>query len=272
MKCLKAALVSGTAISAGLAAAPYLGAVAPAFAPVALARAQSPCAARNPCAPGRTAASGSDCVVPRLQQAAANPCAAKANPCAAKANPCAAQANPCNPCNPCAAAADIELEDHEAMAVYDCLLESMRAAYAKAGLAAAKAYPQWARYSTRPYQSATHGGRFVHNYADDRAKAYGRFEKAGAMPPGAQIAKDSFVVHPNGATEIGPLFLMEKMQAGFNAESGDWKYTMIMPDGTVFGQTKGANAEGMAFCAQCHAAAAENDHLFFLPAEHRAAR
>src|SRR5918996_3757020 len=66
--------------------------------------AASPCSPCNPCV-AQGMAGASDCVVPRLQTAAAqNPCAAAkpaspCNPC----NPCAA-ANPCNPCNPCAAA------------------------------------------------------------------------------------------------------------------------------------------------------------------------
>ena len=70
----------------------------------------NPCAAANPCNPcnpcaAQGMAGASDCVVPRLQTAAAqNPCAARSNPCN-PCNPCAA-ANPCagaNPCNPCAA-------------------------------------------------------------------------------------------------------------------------------------------------------------------------
>lgn len=70
--------------------------------------------------------------------------------------------------------------------------------------------------------------------------------------------------------KFGPLFIMEKMQAGFNAESGDWRYTMIMPDGSVFGTTKGRGAAKMKFCAECHASVGEaQDHLFFLPAEYR---
>jgi len=123
--------------------------------------AADPCAA-NPCAAGGGASTG--CYVPRLQQAAANPCAAcaadpcaacapcAANPCAATcaaanpcaANPCAADpcaacapcaanpcaANPCaaNPCaaNPCAAAAaPPEVSDEELQALYACLMEAM---------------------------------------------------------------------------------------------------------------------------------------------------
>jgi hypothetical protein len=71
------------------------------------AAAANPCNPCNPCA-AQGMAGASDCVVPRLQTAAAqNPCAA--NPCGAAANPCnpCAAKNPCaavNPCNPCAAA------------------------------------------------------------------------------------------------------------------------------------------------------------------------
>jgi hypothetical protein len=133
--------------------------------------AANPCAANpciaNPCAanPCAAAEAATGCFVPRLQQAAANPCAAcapascsacAANPCAANpcaahsantcapanpcaadpcmaANPCAANpcaANPCaaNPCaaNPCAAtAAPPEVSDEELQALYACLIDHM---------------------------------------------------------------------------------------------------------------------------------------------------
>ncbi len=85
----------------------------------------APCGACGPCAAGAAEATG--CFVPRLQEAAANPCAADpcracapaaCDPCAAMdcaadacaANPCAAEpcaamdcaANPCATCDPCA--------------------------------------------------------------------------------------------------------------------------------------------------------------------------
>ncbi|MFQ5745262.1 MAG: hypothetical protein ACE5HV_17025, partial [Acidobacteriota bacterium] len=66
----------------------------------------------------------------------------------------------------------------------------------------------------------------------------------------------------------GPLFLMEKMPAGFSPETGDWRYTMIMPNGSVFGATKGRNADKVQFCADCHGAS-DNDSMFFLPTEYR---
>ena len=201
----------------------------------------------------------------------ANPCAAQkpaaaANPCAAK-NPCAAAANPCS-----AAGEAVELTDDEAKVAGSCISDEMNAAYAKSTLAVAKAFAKWPRYSAQPYFSATHGQRYVQNFANNKAKAYGKFEKAGKMPVGAQVAKNSFAVSPDGHLSVGPLFLMEKMPAGFLKDSSDWKYTMIMPDGSLYGETKGQNSEGMKFCFECHQNAAEHDQLFFLPAEYRAKR
>jgi hypothetical protein len=253
----------------------------------------NPCAAAkcnpcNPCAAGGGGAS-KKCVVPRLRTAAAkcNPCAAaKCNPCnpcaAAKCNPCnpcaAAKCNPCNPCaaakcnpcNPCAAGAGVELTDAEAVKVYDCLMKELKAAYAKSGSSVAASYQSWPRYSRQAFVSGTHGNRYVQNYANATARAYGAYEKAGVMPPGAILAKDSFSVTPNGKVTAGPLFLMEKMNAGFNADSGDWRYSMIMPNGSIFGTTKGAGGAKMEFCAGCHLSVAPDvDSMMFLPEEYR---
>ena len=261
----------------------------------------NPCAAAkcNPCNPCAAAAcspcspcgAGKICVVPRLQAAAAcNPCAAaKCNPCspcnpcaAAKCNPCnpcaaakcspcspCSPCNPCNPCNPCAAGG-AELSDAEAVAAYDCVLNELKAAYAKSGNDIAVSYANWSRYSKQSYQSGTHGGRYVQNYANAKARAYGAYEKSGPMPSGAVLAKDSFAVKPNGRISVGPLFLMEKMNAGFNADSGNWRYTMIMPNGSVFGTTGGVGGAKMRFCAECHLSLApDSDSMLFMPEAYR---
>ena len=151
------------------------------------------------------------------------------------------------------------------------MIDEMLAAYAPSGVAGADNYTNWPRFSQRAYVSDTHGGRFVQNYANAAAaEAYGWFEDIGTMPVGGVLAKDSFVAMGNGGLAVGPLFMMEKMAAGFSADTGDWRYTMIMPDGSVAGQTGGAGSEVMQFCADCHGAVAEDqDHLWFLPEEFR---
>ena len=258
----------------------------------------NPCAAQNPCnpcAPGSGAMLvPTECAVPSLRQAAANPCAAAkpaqaaacspCNPCAAKAacspcNPCAvknpcnpcAAADPCSPCNPCAASAhEVTVPDDEMLALYDCLKVHMRDAYANGGHWAADRWAGWEQFSTRGYRSETHGGRFVHNAANDiAADQYGRYEDVRRMPVGSTLAKPSFTVAADGQASIGPLFIMEKMTRGWNDETADWRYAMILPDGTTFGLTGGQNSAGMGFCHECHAAAEGSDMMFFLPEEVR---
>lgn len=90
-------------------------------------------------------------------------------------------------------------------------MTEMKAAYVKSGLHVAKAYPGWQRYSKVAYQSDTHGNRFVQNYADSTAKAYGKYEKSGTMPVGSYLAKDSFVVTKKGQVGVGPLFIMRRL-------------------------------------------------------------
>ncbi len=163
-----------------------------------------------------------------------------------------------------------DLADADALSIYDRILDAMVAGYVKSKNPTAAAYRTWRRYNTAPYLSATHGKRYVNNYANDVAKAYGRFEEAGTLPVGSVLAKDSFEVTERGDVVTGPLALMEKMPAGFNPEGRDWRYTTIMPDGSLFGTTNGENAGRVEFCVECHIAAGdEQDHLFFIPGERR---
>jgi hypothetical protein len=183
------------------------------------------------------------------------------DPCA-PCGPCAAACGPCGPCDPCAPAPAVELTDAEAATVYDCVRDYMRAAYGDAGQ-----FLDWTAYSLVPYVSATHGSRYVMNYANAAAADYRLFEDVDTLPQGAVAAKPSFTVAPDGKASVGPLFLMEKMEAGFDAEAGDWQYGMIMPGGSSAGRDE------LAFCNQCHAAVGEDqDYLFFLPEEFRLGR
>ena len=233
----------------------------------------NPCAAGcNPCA----AAGCNPCAA-----AGCNPCAAGCNPCAAGCNPCAAAG--CNPCaaagvatdcvvpraacNPCAVADGLTPE--EAAAAYDCARADLAAAYSRSGVAAARDYAGWSNAAAAPYPSATHGERYVNNYYNAAASAYAAYEDAGAMPAGSVLVKDSFSVDAKGRVTVGPMFMMTRMEAGFDAGTLDWQYRTIMPDGSVAGTTGGAGAAAVRFCADCHNAAAENDALWFLPAEFR---
>lgn len=162
-----------------------------------------------------------------------------------------------------------DLSPKEAENKYDEFRNIMAKNYATSGIAAAKVYQKWRRYNSAPYRSAAHGRRFVNNYANAKARAYGNYEKAGKLPVGSIIAKDNLTVMSDGKTYPGALLLMEKMPADFNYVSGDWKYTMILPDGSLFGTTKGVGSNKVRFCIGCHLAVERQDHLYFPPKRYR---
>ena len=63
---------------------------------------------------------------------------------------------------------------------------------------------------------------------------------------------------------------MEKMAPGFSNATLDWRYTMVMPDGSLFGVTKGKNSERVEYCIGCHLARERFDHLYYPPRQFRA--
>jgi hypothetical protein len=162
-----------------------------------------------------------------------------------------------------------KLAPEAAESIYRGLIDDLVAGYAAAEHPAATDYRNWPRYNTAPYLSVTHGNVYINNYANAAAEAYGRFEDAGRLPVGAMVAKDSFIAERSGEIRPGPLFLMEKMGERFNYVSGDWRYTMIMPDGVLFGETLGDDAERVEYCIGCHLAVESQDHLFFVPSQFR---
>lgn len=164
-----------------------------------------------------------------------------------------------------------DLPAPEAQDIYDDLRDDLGRRYRRSGDPTAGAYQDWTRFNTAPYRSATHGRRYVNNYANDLARDYGAAEEAGDLPVGAVVAKDSFQVPAEGEIQPGPLFVMEKMPEGFNYVSGDWRYSMITADGDLAGRTRGPGAERVEFCISCHLAREDSDHLFFVPPAFRPA-
>ena len=163
-----------------------------------------------------------------------------------------------------------DLNGTQAEDIYQTILADMVEGYAMSDIAAAGVYWNWRRFNTAPYRSAQHGERFVSNYANTIGEVYGKFEDAGTLREGAILAKDSFTVTADGEIYAGALFLMEKMASGFYPESLDWRYSMILPDGSLFGMTKGEGHEEVEFCITCHElAGTEQDHLFFIPEDLR---
>ena len=164
-----------------------------------------------------------------------------------------------------------KLTDAEAGATYAALKAKMQDSYNKSGDAVARVYQNWDSFNTVAYQSATHGKRYVNNYANSvAAETYGQFPNIEQMPVGSILAKDSFKLNKKGEPVTGPLFLMEKMEAGFNESTRDWKYWAVMPNGKVMGVTNGENTKKVQFCAACHNGMGNaTDAVTFLPENYR---
>ena len=171
------------------------------------------------------------------------------------------------------------LDSEEANRIYDLIKGALAKVYGSSGYEDADKYQSFKRHNQAPYLSSTHGNLYLNNYANQIADKYGEFEQAGQLPVGSVLFKDSFSVTEvsqsfSDTTEsrqivLGPLFIMRKMEQGFNRVTGDWQYIKIQPDGKVIGMTGGAGAERVEYCIGCHLAREEFDHLYFVPENYR---
>ncbi|MCG8509387.1 MAG: cytochrome P460 family protein [Rhodospirillales bacterium] len=163
------------------------------------------------------------------------------------------------------------LTPNEALTIYENIADEMAGGYAVSRDPSSERFRNWRRYNMSPYKSATHGNRYINNYANQIAvnADYGGLPSGARMPVGSILAKDSFTVTADTAVFAGALFIMEKMPAGTKPEFGDWRYIMILPDGSYFGDSEGENAAAVNFCHDCHKAVAKKDFLFFVPKKYR---
>lgn len=154
--------------------------------------------------------------------------------------------------------------------IYQAIRLRLRDQYARSGDPLFLAYQDWKRFTRLPYRAGSHGERFVHHYANRQAEKYRAYEKAGPLPTGSIVIKDSFTVTGQGQVMYGPLFLMEKMPEGFRSGAGTWRFMMLREDGSVVGLTGGRNEDAVRFCADCHSKVGEaQDYLYFMPEEAR---
>ncbi len=162
-----------------------------------------------------------------------------------------------------------DLNKEEAQKHYKSLMRRMSRGYAAAQLDLIRNYQNWPLFNDAPYISATHGERYVNSYANRMAHNYGTMQEEEVLPVGSVLAKDSMTVTDEGNIHPGALFVMEKLPAGTNPETADWRYIMVMPDGSLFGDTMGFRASEVEYCHVCHEAVADRDYTFYVPEEFR---
>lgn len=162
-----------------------------------------------------------------------------------------------------------DLSKQEAVQVYQTLMGRMRNGYEAAQLDMILNYQDWPKFNDAPYISATHGQRYVNSYANEMALNYGGLSDGDMLPAGSVLAKDSITVTDEDHIFPGALFVMEKLPQGTHPETADWRYVMVMPDGSLFGDTVGSRSQEMIYCHECHEAVAHRDYTFFVPSDHR---
>ncbi len=145
---------------------------------------------------------------------------------------------------------------------YNCLRDKMK--YAKSGHPLAEQFQSWSRLDSAPFLSKVHGNRYVAVYANDRALTTLSADAAAPIHSGVALATPTFSLTEDGTLEPGPLFILEKMQKGFSTTSGNWRYTLIGPEGDIIGVTKGQHGEDITFCADCSRKSADAVYLALL--------
>ena len=162
-----------------------------------------------------------------------------------------------------------DLNHADANAIYDKLKAKLDELYAPADLDLIDGYQSWKRYNSAPYISATHGQRFVNSYANAIGKEYGKLKGEQRYPVGTVFAKDTITVTDTGKNFPGAMFVMEKLAPGTSPDTADWRYVMVIPDGSIFGDTVGDEPELVEYCHACHVAKANRDYVFYVPEAYR---
>ncbi|HKK29869.1 MAG TPA: cytochrome P460 family protein [Alphaproteobacteria bacterium] len=158
----------------------------------------------------------------------------------------AAQQN-CDPGKP-----GSELTGAEAQNVYQCIADQLHADYKEGGKRwipedYVNNYRDWTAASQFPAAPGVHGGRFLLTWVSEPgADEYLKYQEDPNIPAGTVIAKESFSVNDQGKVSPGPLFLMEKVEAGKSPETDDWYYMMVGPNG----QPQAIDV--MSACSACH--------------------
>ena len=148
-----------------------------------------------------------------------------------------------------------ELSPEQITKLYDCMQAKMVQCYTGAGDKIAAEYRNWTAASTRPAVAGPHGNRLLQTFVNDiGAKQYLKYSSDGiTMPVGTVIAKESLSVGKGGA-QVGPLFIMTKLEKGASAKTGDWKYSALLPSGKPMKVSQ-------SFCSGCHSAFQDSDGL-----------
>jgi hypothetical protein len=119
-------------------------------------------------------------------------------------------------------------------------------------------YQSFKKVSKQPFDSPTHGHRFVEIWVNETG--YAAYTGEDAFPVGSVIVKSSWERDGDKASDqAGPLFVMEKREAGFSPDHEDWYYAIHWekPVGPLAKQLPGpiywrSPSAKVSYCWKCH--------------------
>lgn len=161
-----------------------------------------------------------------------------------------------------------ELTDQEAASIGDCMRPRLVALANASGDLRLKGSGEWRSFSSQFYSSEH--GRYLEVAGNAAAAGFFEFEDGAPLPVGAVVTKRSYRVLQSGAVVVDPQFVIERMPKGYDERVGDWKFTLIAPNGAIVGESRGRDADKVEFCVECHKSAWRQDFLFFIPPPYRA--
>jgi hypothetical protein len=148
---------------------------------------------------------------------------------------------------------------------YNCFEDRLLAGYAQSKHALAGLLSEWERTSETPFIYDAVGERYLVVYANDLA--IGEEETLWLdrdRPVGATLGIASFSLGPENQMIPEPLLIYEKLVQGYQFGRGNWRQTMIAPDGGLIGVTKGPGADQLTVCQDCAARSADRVYLALL--------
>ncbi|MDA0656509.1 MAG: hypothetical protein O2912_08905 [Proteobacteria bacterium] len=148
---------------------------------------------------------------------------------------------------------------------YACVSNHTRYSTSKNSIA--RIYQDWHRRDDYPVKSPAHGGHYVAIYANDIAITPPTQQVLSGIAKGSAIATPIFNVGQTGKVSAGPMLIMEKMQPGFNTHGGDWRYTLIAPDGAVLSDNSSTSIGQFNFCKHCSGVFADSVFAALLKGE-----
>lgn len=143
--------------------------------------------------------------------------------------------------------------DAELNAAFACVSAGMAPTYAASRHVLVRDFAGWTRVTTVPFFSEALGDRYGVVFANGRSLGLEgsdeHFDRG--FPVGATLAVPTVTISDEGNVEAGPLVLVEKMEAGFLALQGNWRFTIVDTSGRPVAVTRGLNQEDVTVCADC---------------------